>query len=114
MVLRSRCGSSRNWEHSQSETPDRHVIKPNDHPPAVSKGATFRGRPFLELAAFFVFRPRRCILPRTWPRVSPSALAIRRLDSPWLINSIIFSAAPAGHSVLAIVLRPSRSILYLA
>jgi len=27
---------------------------------------------------FFVLRPRRCILPRTWPRVSPSGEAIVR------------------------------------
>ncbi len=44
---------------------------------------TFRGRRFLKVAAFFVLRPRRRMLPRTWPQVSPSALPIWAVDRPW-------------------------------
>jgi hypothetical protein len=49
---------------------------------------------------FFVLRPRRYILPRTWLRVSPSASAIWLVDIPWSASLVIFLASPRRRPLL--------------
>jgi hypothetical protein len=49
------------------------------------------------LGGFFVLRPRRCILPRTWPRVSPNALAIWAVDISRSASLAILRISAADH-----------------
>jgi hypothetical protein len=56
----------------------------NAYQAADSRCATFRRRPFLGLAAFFVLRPRRRVLPRTWP-----------VPAPWRSGLSTFLGRPA-------------------